>query len=1149
MFPRWPSLRALLCLMLCLQVVAAGLLGPVRRQNSLSISTVAPTATEEANGDETTTTSPARTEESTSSLVTSTDIKTASSVTGTSTTATTASAVPTALNGNTAANITGNFNSTIVEGELPIEPRLTPGWIVAGVILLITGAVYVLIGIKSTWLQSFLSTAYLVGLSTAVLIVYVMAPPVSDGIQGAYVVACVCTGLVLGGGATVFKEMTEGLGCLLGGFCLSMWFLTLREGGLIASSTGRIIFITAMTLCGFAFYFSRWTRTYALIGFISFSGATVTVLGIDCFSRAGLKEFWAYIWNLNDNLFPLDADTYPLTKGIRVEIALNVIICIIGIISQMRLWRVIQAHKAKRAEAQAEAQRQLDVEEANVGQQIEHRIVRERREWEKTYGNHPGSPAMSGDSGFGDMHEKKVRYSQTTMRGVSTYDNENAVELVELPSSILPVHPALPANPKADGLDLPNAADESRGTVQLARDDEAPNSTYPEPVVEEKVWLIGGAGGEARPASQASVRNSQRLSRSTAPQVSPLSFQIPQRSEGKDDDDRSSFATIADEDDRSIVLGKRASRASLGNRLSVGSGHLLRSISRGSIRSANSKRRTADFSPQLSPTGGESREDLVLEEQRMDEDTGSIAATMDGMSADGNRAISETGGPTWTMEITAELAERSSQGESGPDTKSVHHPKLEVRPYSTAEIDNVTKTEGATETGTSVSGGKSSTPQPSASATPLTDLTSGSLTRDRLPQALPRVASVYRTNEWAKRLSKAEVPELDVLRWSGEMTQEVVKEDEPAAPVNLEDLKLTAENGHPAPALARSPSSLSSSSPPASGLNSRSNPRPTRSPPTAATTKTSGLTVPTSASHELSVRTSPGNAFPPPPLHGSRSFRIKSGGSSRRTSTDIIAQPIVEEYPGEFVTARTSAVAEYGLRQDQPSSASPEQQQANSRAVVPRIVSYSSPQTLLGRREMLLSHKSSMIKPATPEAGAYVPQPSGSDPGSLHDYPMHDSFLGQDADDMPLSQRKQLMRHNSLLSLGAGGSRPGSNIAQAYVARQSSSPVDFNSHQPQRRSTLPSQAAREAQLASFRQSVAQDTRPGVPVIPVMAGNFGQARTVLQSQREQEAHRKGLERWEKERNDLMFQERIRSSGQFLDAHRDAMRRMQSAVKDR
>lgn len=72
-------------------------------------------------------------------------------------------------------------------------------------------------------LQIFLSTFFLSGLGITVLIIYVMNPPVSDAVQGAYVTAVAITGIITGCLAVVFPEVTEALGCLLGGFCISMW--------------------------------------------------------------------------------------------------------------------------------------------------------------------------------------------------------------------------------------------------------------------------------------------------------------------------------------------------------------------------------------------------------------------------------------------------------------------------------------------------------------------------------------------------------------------------------------------------------------------------------------------------------------------------------------------------------------------------------------------------------------------------------------------------------------------------------------------------------------------------------------------------------------------------------------------------------------
>lgn len=125
-----------------------------------------------------------------------------------------------------------------------------------------------------------------------------MNPPVSDGVQGAFLVAVIFSGSLAGGVALVFRDIADGVGCLLGGFCLSMWFLCLKAGGLIPSTLGKSIFIGCMSALVFSLAIFSKTRNYALIGSIPFSGATATVLGIDCFSRAGLKEFWIYIWGM-----------------------------------------------------------------------------------------------------------------------------------------------------------------------------------------------------------------------------------------------------------------------------------------------------------------------------------------------------------------------------------------------------------------------------------------------------------------------------------------------------------------------------------------------------------------------------------------------------------------------------------------------------------------------------------------------------------------------------------------------------------------------------------------------------------------------------------------------------------------------------------
>ncbi|KAI0887134.1 uncharacterized protein GGS22DRAFT_156243 [Annulohypoxylon maeteangense] len=1210
MLPRWSSVCAVLYLLICLNLVSAGRLRPYPRQDASSVTTEGPTTTQ--NGDDKTTATPNASGSSSSSLEVTNSVQ----VSATTTSDPSETAIPSAINGNNPTNDSYTGNQTVVQGELPLPPRLTPGWGVSGAILLLTGIVYTLVGIKNAWLHTCFSSAYLASLCVTVLIIYVMNPPISDAIQGAYVVAAVCTGLILGGAATAFRELTEGLGCLLGGFCFAMWLLTLHDGGLLPSTTGKVIFITVFTLVGFASYFSHYTRPYALIGLMSFAGATVTVLGIDCFSRAGLKEFWVYIWNLNDKLFPLEANTYPLTKGIKVEIALIVVLTILGLISQFKLWRVIQHHREKRAEERADFQRMRDEEEAVVGRRVEEDNERERRQWETTYGDMPPpmSPTASRDSGVGEMEsEKKGRLSQATVQPVSPTDTEteNAIEMANLTTSD-DAASSEDVKRVENGLVIPNQHEENRVTIRVSRDDLLDRDAVSLPTPDEKAWMAG-VDEENQHATTVSPHSTKRVSNMTGPDIIPLPFRIPEP-HGDDEDndgDRSSFATFADEDRRSITLSKRASRASLSHRLSVGSGNLLRSLSQRSQKSQKSKRQTGEFdAPQPSPKWSESRQDLVTESRMPPEDTGSIAATIDGMSDDGDEKLewTEEREPRLTMEIKPELADRLPENEmsledkkpeSKPRDSSGVHPG--ARPYSTVEtvatdildpflgehtgdnskrssITNDTgKTAGANEISklTNIPETKvpSDTSKVAKSASP-SATSSASLTKERLPSSLSRVALSYRTNEWAKHLSHAEKPELETLQVNEyPEPEEVLKQQEEVpAPVMVEELQQTAESGILAAPLVRTQSSVS---------NTPSNLRVYRS---ASRASVVGIVDPTQAtfqSQEASDIPSHIMGAQPYTLHN---VRVKS----RRQSGDVI-QPILEENTDENLNTQVNTPQE---RDDAPASGlippspiEPESQRI-SHSPVPGVVSYSSPQTLIGKRDMFLRSKSQstlLLSQQIPESAQY-PLRSVSQMELQYNHPTPSPFATQDPDDLPLSQRKELIRQNSMLSAHSATTNPRQNSTMRISHMSGSNPPtvspiaaessQFNSHQPQRRSTAPSPAHRDAQLANFRQSVAAELRAGTQVSPAgntgretplfststpllgattqrngsyeMQYNIDQQRNVLLSQREQETQRREFERQEKERNERTFEELMRR-GDLMDAHREALRRMQSNVK--
>jgi hypothetical protein len=106
---------------------------------------------------------------------------------------------------------------------------------------------------------------------------------------------------------------------------------------------------------------------------------------------------------LNQNLFPLKTDTYPVTRNIRVELAVTIIASVLGVISQIRLWKVIKERRAKEEDERKELKRKIEEEDTEAGRQLEEKNIQERAEWEMTYGNgHDGKTASVSETAVGE---------------------------------------------------------------------------------------------------------------------------------------------------------------------------------------------------------------------------------------------------------------------------------------------------------------------------------------------------------------------------------------------------------------------------------------------------------------------------------------------------------------------------------------------------------------------------------------------------------------------------------------------------------------------------------------------------------------------------------------------------------------------------
>lgn len=649
------------------------------------------------------------------------------------------------------------------KNPLPIHPKVTPAMGITGALLLITGLVYAVIGIKNKWYVSahlhprckltveriyvFGSAAYLTALAVTVLIVYLMNPPVSDSIQGAFFVAAFITGVIFGVLSLVFADITEGFGCLLGGFCLSMWMLSLKNDGLITSTTGRAIFIGCMSAGGYSLSFSHYTRNYSLIASISFSGATATMLGIDCLSRAGWKEFWLYLWALNEDIFPLNTNTYPVTKNIKAELAGVVIIAAFGVVSQLRVWNLVKDRRAKTAAQELEQQQEKDREEEARGRNVEDNFQKERAQWEAAYGNKNHVP----DSTIGSSIGSAKGSSSIKEREVYGVDSMEMAHLNK-------------AGVAADGTTI---------TVSILRDDDIRqvdaqgnpithrNGTPGLPNDNNKLQLGQTERGLPVKPQRASLRTA-------APPVVPLPFTVPNEDTRSEDGDNNSIAAMPHSPSVYGRMSKRVSdmstrqRSSLkrGSRVFSDSSEALERILQVDDDRASSVAATMDndhddvsvrqLSPAESPIGTEREDPFADVKKRADTAPTQSAATAN-VNKDSQEAIETEDSrpirPAFRQSLTSSTDPR-------PD-----------------EFTN--KRESLPRVDTVVSSSRNSierAPKSSASNAPSEGLPAerteshvGSLMESAPPAKLSKVALSYRTNEWAKHLEAAEKPDLDEL--------------------------------------------------------------------------------------------------------------------------------------------------------------------------------------------------------------------------------------------------------------------------------------------------------------------------------------------------------------------------------------------------
>ena len=917
-----------------------------------------------------------------------------------------------------------------------------------------------------------------------------------------------------------------------------MWIMTLKSGGVADSTGARAGVICGLAAGGFSLSFSHHTREPGLIACLSFAGATVIILGVDMFSRAGLKEFWLYIWNLNPSIFPLGTKTYPLNRGIKVEIAAIIIIAVCGAMSQMRLWKMVKEKRAKRAEKRKrdEEERAIVDEERNREFMKQHN--KEHKEWEREFGN----KAMDSASAFSHpdslTHDSTYKSDDPSFKksSVSIQETSRGLELPELNFPRRSSEATLSTRRNSKDKDSVVASEEPMPRSKSHR----PKQSNPEALQAlEKI--------SERPSRNASV-NDHVGSNSDAghseegasvdnwplgPEVKPLPFNIPDEhgsNAENHDDDVQSLATAGD----TVMLDEIIHAP--GKDKGPLAGRTLKRTSGAGAHTESSKR--ADF-----------------DVPHFDDARSSVAATLDGISSHGGSlpALSRSGTPlpdadskpgagiegekTYTVQkrLSAgdlvEQAFRDTGDKSDVDVDANRRHSVQLpgaAPQSTlgslANLKDPDVPESEKETpaivathARSVSEGSHAKPE----TQPVT------LTKDSLPEAQSTTVHLYRTNEWAKHQALAETPEADNIAPPSEEGVTVDYGKEFAAPVNVRSLSQTAFSN----SKSKSSKKMSSNNPYLKHQQHRSSSSPQQSSSNLGRTK-SGPAVPVYSSV---------NQPSMPKRSTSNPNGVNTDVDARHSSTNLLKQPVAEHGDGRVTPLGPKKSSHRISKSPQPVKDTNNLIRLRENRMQSRLSTMSFAQ--LPDASTSTVDTAGLGSEREAGEGSNVSPTTNPTPNTIKEE--------EDDDDIPLAKRQsQLKRASSQqptshYQLGRSPTNPYhnsavySNTINAHNAGVGGLPYD--AHQPSRGATV-SAATRESRLANWRASMVNVSNPNEQA-------FSQPNIKLEAKRQHllESQRKqGEEKMKKEMDQRMkenvMDQKMRS-GEVTDLHRKKLQQMQ------
>ncbi|CAH7685706.1 hypothetical protein BY996DRAFT_4573382 [Phakopsora pachyrhizi] len=269
---------------------------------------------------------------------------------------------------------------------------------VLGALFIASGTPMAFWGSRNRWSSYFLTASYI---SAVIIMIPILRFGVIEQdhrptkvIQGLFVIACVIPSVLAGATGVIFWKGTRFLIGACGGFVLSVFILSLKSNVLIEAVGFRWIFIILSTAAGFIL-----TTIPSLIMMTSlFStaivGSAALVLGIDCFTCGGLKEFWLFILGFSALFDSRLKSNFPLTVAMQAELGVMAGVFLMGSAVQWRLLEIIK----KKISHLKQLDRERDLEEQAAAYRQSMALDADLAKWEKNHGNKMDSDDDRGDS-------------------------------------------------------------------------------------------------------------------------------------------------------------------------------------------------------------------------------------------------------------------------------------------------------------------------------------------------------------------------------------------------------------------------------------------------------------------------------------------------------------------------------------------------------------------------------------------------------------------------------------------------------------------------------------------------------------------------------------------------------------------------------